>query len=439
MRNLLAPLMLSAALLAPALRAQSNVLMLIADDVGVDKVGAYLEGGQVPATPNLDALAAGGVLFRNVWSNATSSTTRATMLTGRYSFRTGIGYLVLQDNSTAALALSETIVPEMLELAKPGVFRHAAIGKWHLGNPSVGGAAAPNLAGFQYYAGILTNMEGTDSYYSWQKTVQGITHYSTTYVTTDQVDEAIAWINAQPGPWYCQVWLWAGHAPYLAPPPALCGCTLPPPTPHGDVKPYYDASVTAMDAEIGRLLASIPPAVLANTNIVFSADNGTPAESTSPPFLPAHAKPTVYEGGIRVPLIVKGPAVVAPGREVKHLVNTVDFFRTVLDLVGISPLPFLPAGTKLDAVSILPYLHAPSAPAQREWIYSELFFPVLFPTKRAMRNDQYKFIQEGALEQFYDLKNDPFETHNLLLGPMSPLEQRNYRQLKLKIAELLAS
>ncbi|TAJ20840.1 MAG: arylsulfatase, partial [Planctomycetota bacterium] len=89
-----------AALLASASAAQGNVLMLLGDDVGVDKIGAYGEGSQVPMTPNIDALAAGGVRFRNCWANATSSTTRATILTGRYSFRTGIGYLVLQDTTT---------------------------------------------------------------------------------------------------------------------------------------------------------------------------------------------------------------------------------------------------------------------------------------------------------------------------------------------------
>jgi arylsulfatase A-like enzyme len=220
--------------LAPVLLAQGNVLMLMADDVGVDKIGAYGEGSMVPATPNIDALAAGGVRFKTCWANATSSTTRATVLTGRYSFRTGIGYLVLQDTSTPALSLSETILPEVFDLGTPGSYAHASIGKWHLGNFTVGGDAAPNLAGFGHFSGILTNMEGTENYSNWLKTENGVSAFSPTYITTDQVDEALAFVNTQTGSWYCQVWFWAGHAPYEPPPTALCGCTLPHWTPRSD-------------------------------------------------------------------------------------------------------------------------------------------------------------------------------------------------------------
>jgi arylsulfatase A-like enzyme len=205
---------LALAFLPGAAAAQNNVLMVIADDVGVDKIGAYAEGAQIPPTPNIDALAAGGVLFRNCSANPTSSTTRATILTGRYSFRTGVGYLVdgviLPD--VPPLQLSEYILPEVLDLAQPGLYKHAAIGKWHLGNASVGGPQAPNMAGFQYHAGLLANMEGSDNYYSWQKTVQGVTSYTTKYITTDEVDEAINFIAGATGPWYCQVWFFASHA-----------------------------------------------------------------------------------------------------------------------------------------------------------------------------------------------------------------------------------
>jgi arylsulfatase A-like enzyme len=436
------PQVLACAALSAAsavLAAQGNVLMLLADDVGVDKIGAYAEGGQIPATPNINALAAGGVRFKTCWANATSSTTRATILTGRYGFRTGIGYLVLQDTSTPALSISEMILPELFDLGLPGLYHHAAIGKWHLGNFTVGGDFAPNFAGFEYCSGILTNMEGTDNYSQWKKTVNGSTSYSNQYITTDQVDEAIGFINSQTGPWYCQVWFWASHAPYEAPPTSLCGCVLPPPVPHGVVMPYYDATLVSMDAEIGRLLSMIPSNVLANTTILFSADNGTPAESTVAPFNPAHAKPTLYEGGLRVPLIIKGPQVVQPGRVVNHLVNTVDFYSTVLDLVGVQPQPLLPPGTKIDSVSMLPYLTDPNAPAQRKWIFSDLFYAPLFEPKRTIRDTRFKYLRQGTFEELYDLQLDPWETNNLMLGTLTPFQTRMYRNLKLQMETLLAS
>ncbi|TAJ22081.1 MAG: hypothetical protein EPO68_03810, partial [Planctomycetota bacterium] len=368
-----------------------------------------------------------------------SSTTRATILTGRYSFRTGIGYLVLQDTTTPALSLAETIVPEALNLGLPGVYANAAFGKWHLGNFTVGGPSAPNLAGFDHYAGILTNMEGGDNYSQWPKTVNGANAYSSTYITTDQVDEALAFIASHPSPWYVQVWFWAAHAPYEAPPSSLCGCSLPPPTPHGDAKPYYDAAIVSMDTEIGRLLSGIPSQTLENTTILFSADNGTPAESTVAPFVPAHAKPTLYEGGLRVPLIIKSPLVVEPGRVVDSLVNTVDFFRTVLEVAGVQIDPLLPPGTKIDSVSLMPYLVNPTALPQRKWIYSDLFYDPLFQPKKAIREKRFKYMKQGTVEEFYDLQLDPWEATNLLNGSLTPFELRMYRHLKATMDALLVS
>ena len=429
---------LALALVPTLAQAQNNVLLVVADDVGVDKIGVYAEGTMIPPTPNIDSLAATGVLFRNAWSNPVSSTTRATMLTGRYSFRTGVGYLSLP--SEGELPLSEYIIPELLDTIGTSSWSHAAIGKWHLGNDFVGGLLAPNLAGFDHYAGTLTNLDPmTDGYFFWPKTVDGVQSYSTNYITTEEVDEAIAWIGTAQQPWYCQVWFWAAHAPYAMSPPALHTYTLPPIIPHGDISPHYDATVQSMDTELGRLLATIDPSVLANTTIIFTSDNATVAEASYPPFLPSHAKIGVYEGGINVPLIIKGPQVVDPGREEDAVVHTVDLFETAMDIAGVDLATALPAGHKIDSVSLMPYLTSSSAPDQRKMVFSELFYPVLFPNMYATRNVQYKYMRIGPAEQFYDLLADPFEANNLLLGPMSVLEKRNYRMLKAEIATILGS
>ena len=93
MRSLLSPVAV-VALAVEAFAQTSNVLLIIADDVGVDGIGSYREGAAPPPTPHIDSLASRGVLFRNAYSNALCSPTRCTIFTGRYSFRTGVGTIV---------------------------------------------------------------------------------------------------------------------------------------------------------------------------------------------------------------------------------------------------------------------------------------------------------------------------------------------------------
>ncbi|MHC5212536.1 MAG: sulfatase-like hydrolase/transferase, partial [Planctomycetota bacterium] len=133
--------------------SRGNVLIVVADDLGVDMVGAYGEGSDPPPTPVIDSLASQGVLFRNAWSNPVCSPTRAALLTGRPAFRNGIGYIVDASPNNLALPYAEVTLPEMLALGTGGNYRSGAFGKWHLGNDSVGGALAPNLAGFDHFAG----------------------------------------------------------------------------------------------------------------------------------------------------------------------------------------------------------------------------------------------------------------------------------------------
>ena len=124
--------------------ARPNVLLLVADDVGVENVGCYAEGSDLPPTPNIDALSQSGILFRNTWSYALTSPSLAPIYTGRYGFRTGIGVVfsptTVPDFGATAhpMQLSEFTLPELLDLGSSG-YRHAMIGQWHLGNDTVGG------------------------------------------------------------------------------------------------------------------------------------------------------------------------------------------------------------------------------------------------------------------------------------------------------------
>ena len=387
-------------------RAQ-NVLLIVVDDLGVDNVGVYAEGGDLPPTPHIDALAADGVLFRNCWANPVCSASRATILTGRYGFRTGVVHAIPQ---CPELPLAEWTIPEVLDLS-PGLgVAHAAIGKWHLGD-TVGGASSPNLHGFGRYEGALPG--GIDSYYAWPETLDGTTATNTTYVTTETVDDALAWIGGQSGPWFLYLAFNAPHVPFEAPPAALHTQRLPPEEWFDQPRPYYKAVVEALDTELGRLLAGIPPRVRAQTTVVFVSDNGTPYFATAPPFDPDHAKATLYEGGVNVPLIVSGAGVVSPGRECAALVNTTDLFATALELAGVDLATGLPGGLVHDSVSLVPYLVDAEQPPLRSTVYAEMQAETQVSIGKngtALWDGRYKMISfdDGTVE-FYNLHVDPFE------------------------------
>ena len=143
--------------------AGQNVLLVIADDYGADAMGLYSSAETAP-TPTLDALAATGVRFTNCWANPVCSPTRASILTGRHAFRTGVGA------PGHVIGLNEFTVAQALGDAGYGT---ACIGKWHLSDDTNGGADNPNLMGFDHYSGNTGGALG--NYYRWDKTVNGVT------------------------------------------------------------------------------------------------------------------------------------------------------------------------------------------------------------------------------------------------------------------------
>ncbi len=419
--------------------AQDNILILLADDMGVDNVGVYAEGGTPPATPTIDALAQTGVLFRNAWSNPLCSPTRATIQTGRYGFRTGIGHLVT--NNSQPLAFDEVTLPEMLDAGETG-YAHAAFGKWHLGNDDVGGPLAANLAGYGHFVGTEENFVGAYGYYHWPKIENGFESISAQYATSDNIDEAAAWMDVAPEPWLCYIAFNAPHNPLHWPPKYLHSVDLPDvDDPRRSPNSFFRAACESMDAEILRLFTLMGDKY-DRTNIFFIGDNGTPHDVTVPPFDPDHAKLTPYEGGINVPFIVSGPAVVQPGRESDALISTADVYMTVAGLAGMSSLPLQ---NPVDSVSLVPYLDDPDQESIRSTVFSEFFFPDLDnPTIvwRMIRDNRYKLIVRGGQQagrELYDLQDDPFERKNLMDEPMTPDQMAAFLYLSQELVDLLAT
>lgn len=437
--------------LSPVLTlAQSrNVLVIVADDVGVDMVNAYGEGSDADGladTSTIDGICQGGVLFRNVWSTPFCSPTRSSVQTGRYTLRTGIKFVtgVLGNQ----LSLCETTIPEVLDSLPTPTHDHAAIGKWHLGNSLNGGDLAPNDAGYGHYVGSLPCCVQPD-YFHWSKTENGVTTPNfPDYATFDAVDETVEWVTGRTRPWFVWLAFNAPHFPYQRPPnldpngQPLHDVPLPVPTPGdtcdttplpdgavcttGSRQPCYKAALEALDNEIGRLLTELEefdPTLLDATTIIFLGDNGTPREATVCPFNTNHSKGTLYEGGINVPLCVSGP-VVAPsevGQQKQDLVVAADLFATVLEAAtGLSlsdPAFGILSGVTLDSLSLLPLVQGTQVGPLRDIAFSEVQGG--FVRGWAVRDERYKLIRAATTggEEFFDLQADPFETTNLVPPP----------------------
>lgn len=421
---------------APAQAAGSNILLLIADDFGLDVASFYPVGPRrqttppPPPMPHLVALAQRGVIFTRVWASPWCSPTRAQILTGRHNFRTGIGRPNTSD--LPPLSTGEVILPELFTAVLGHTYLTANLGKWHLSS----GASDPNDHGWQHYAGGHPDLGRLPSYFTWPKTIDGVTSTSTTYATTDTVDEtlaAIARARAEGKRFLAWTAFNAPHDPYHTPPAALHPTTPLPPT-GATNRARFAAMVEALDTEIGRLLGAIS---LADTTVIFTGDNGTAGSVIAAPYSPAKAKGTMYEGGVRVPLLVAGAAVASPNRKVAALVSAVDLFPTILALAGIGPARV----PRNDGVSLMPYLKAQAHPSPRTWLYGEQFVRS-FDTawQRAARDSRYKLIerQDGSRE-FYDLGTDALETRNLLESPLTSGQRSALDRLDREIDALLAT
>ncbi|MFQ5644408.1 MAG: sulfatase-like hydrolase/transferase [Thiogranum sp.] len=421
----------------PACYAGNNILLIIADDFGVDAHGLYGIASSAAPTPTIDSLATQGVRFDRAWSNPVCSPTRASILTGRYSFRTGVG------SATTNQAIDKDEYTVADALGSMG-YSTALIGKWHLGTDLFN---SPDRLGFDHYAGYLSGQ--LPDYYNWDKVTNGVHTTVTNYATTENVDDAISWVTAQEAsdpnkPWFLWLAFNAPHDPFHKPPDNLhsfdylSGTTT-------DITanplPYYQAMVEAMDTEINRLLNAIDRA---NTTIIFIGDNGTPKEVAVPPANTLRVKGTLFQGGVWVPLIISEPGVTLTSETNGALVNAADLFSTIIEIAGGAVSNLVPSGTAIDSVSLVPLLQNPALSSQCEYVLAEQFNqPPKNIDGKTIRNDQYKLIRyDLGGERFYRMSNDPAlyptdEANNLLSESLTTEEQANYDALSNELNSLL--
>lgn len=408
-----------------------NVLVIVADDVGVNFVGAYAYGTSTPVTPNIDALAAQGVLFRNGYAQPACSPTRAASLTGRFVRRYGVGAGIPSSRFPAYdLPLDEETIPELLRHS-PWSYDTAAIGKWHLGHSLVSPLTNPLEQGFGFHLGSWANL---GSYESWPHVDNGSWFTETRYPTSASVDEALTRIREMPQPWFMWLAFNAAHEPLHVPPDHLHGQAV---DEHSSDPELYRAVVEALDTEVGRLLASMDPVVRSETTIVFIGDNGTYKSAIDYPLRPAGAaKGTLYEQGIHVPWIVVSPHVSQPGTETQALVHVVDLLPTVAEIADVD------LGDRvIDGVSFLSVLEDPASPGLRDYVVVEKMRPLGPPPwtqshQIAVRNARFKLWQDKlhGVTKLFDLQGAPYDDGpNLLQRPLSAVESAAFSELALEL------
>lgn len=403
-----------------------KIVVIVIDDAGPELFGVYdtyyaattgQPSGLPAATPAIDSmLAAQGVTFAHAWANPTCSPTRATILTGRYVYRCGVGDVTAARPTTLRTGLSydEVLLPEPLRQAATP-YRSLALGKWHLADrfqldaDPLHPLGSPVGRWFEGWAGTLFTSPTPDGFdpavygYSiWKKSFAGhvnsrpdpcapagppctaltIAPPMLNYTTADTAEDAIQCLRESTGPLFLYVAFNAIHTPLHDTPSGLpqptCPQYTPPSTPCDFTAqlPIGPARarcmLEALDAQIGRILCEVD---FNDTTVILIGDNGTAKKSTFAPYTPSHAKTTMYEGGLRVPLIVRSPVIPAASRGTMQTapVQSVDLYATVCELAGVANPP-----SAVDSVSIVPYLEGAND-RLRHYVYAEDFFPHFTP------------------------------------------------------------
>lgn len=400
--------------------SQPNILLIIADDMGLDASPGYNVATTKPSMPNLQAMMNTGVTFQNLWSAPTCTPTRATILTGKYGVKTKV--LGVDDE----LSTSETSLQKYIDNNTAQAYSHAVIGKWHLSKS----ATHPTEMGVGYYAGLLSG--SVTSYTKWNFTQNGSTTESNVYTTTKFTDLAIDWVGKQSKPWFLWLAFNAPHTPFHLPPTNLHSLGN---LPSDDASintnplPYYMAALEAMDSEIGRFLNSLSDAERSNTIILFIGDNGTPGKVVQDPYISKKSKGTLYQGGINVPMVVSGKGVTRSGEQETALINTSDLFATIANLAGANV-------TDINNSKSFKGLLTDKNASKREYVYGEVDNTPA-SDGYTIRNNSYKLIKfNNGEERFYNLINDPYEKTNLLNKGLSTEETNAKTALESKANEI---
>lgn len=388
--------------------ARPNMIVIMADDLGYGDLGCT--GSRQIMTPSIDRLAKEGVFCSRAYVTAPMcSPSRMGMLTGRFPKRFGIttnpnvqiDYL---PESHYGLPLTEKLIPEYL---KPFGYRSAVFGKWHLGHTK---GFTPPERGFTRWWGFLG---GSREYFPVKKEAEGLNPSAIesnftdktdiTYLTDDITDKAVDFLKdagKKGKPFFMFVSYNAPHWPLQAKPEDIAMFK----NVRNHERRLYCAMVYAMDKGIGRIMDALKKDGLdKNTIVVFLSDNGGAPEAPScnAPF--RGAKRQHFEGGVRVPFIIKYPADkrLVPGSVSSQPVSTVDLLPALLKANGAG------VPEKLDGMDILELVGGKKASVPRTFFWCTDY------TSAVMDGDMKYLLIPDRAPQLYSVTEDPQEQKDL--------------------------
>lgn len=394
--------------------SKPDVVLIIMDDLGYGDLSSY--GAPDARTPNIDRLARDGVRLTDAYANgAVCTPTRAALITGRYQQRVGLDWVLtnIPADRERGLPATGTSLPALL---KTNGYATGLFGKWHLGwKPEF----APNAHGFDEFYGFLSGAHdyyrdgaengGTPDLYENATPVR-----ATGYLTDEITRRAVSFITRRAnGPFFLEVAYNAVHWPFEPPdrPPSGAEGKAPRPLVQMPVDSVpatrndYVRMLERADRGVGEILAALDRNGLRrNTLVIFTNDNGGEWLSRNAPLF--HRKGTLWEGGIRVPLIMMWPDEIPPARTSPQVAITMDLTASILAATGTK----LPEGYHPDGIDLLPMLRGASPVVDRR-----LFWRINRPGRQqsAVRSGHWKMVIDAGQFLLFDLNADPGEHTDL--------------------------
>lgn len=417
---------LSAATTSQAADAPPNVILILADDMAIGDLASVNKGQS--ETPNLACLAQKSVWFHQAYSaSCVCAPARAALLTGRYPHRTGVVTLnVRKYPELTRLRADEVTIAEVL---KQNGYATGLIGKWHCGH---GDGYSPLAHGFDEFEGF----SGTPgpSYFKYHLQV-GKQHIQVDdkYLTEDLTQRAINFVRRHKDePFFLHLAHYAPHRPLNAPPELVAKYTAKG-LPESTATIY--AMIEIMDRGIGELVKELEKLeIMDNTILIFSSDNGPdPLTGERPNKDLRGMKYEVYEGGIRVPLMIRWPKKMATLYS-SDFVHMVDLFPTIVELTDSKYTPVNPLDGRSFASQLTGNAVKIETTTTRFWQWNRGV--PNYTHNAAMRDGDWKLVRPFVTRDFnpadsteapllFNLADDPLETHNLAQRHTDRLKQMN--------------
>jgi arylsulfatase A-like enzyme len=397
----------------PAAASRPNVILIMTDDMGYGDLRSY--GGTDIRTPHIDRLATDGVRLTDAYANGVlCSPTRAALISGRYPQRNAIE-TALGPEGTRGLPVNGSSLPQLL---KDRGYRTALVGKWHLGGTVTGEArnGGPRAHGFDYFFGLMGSHvdywhhnRGPKAEDLWENETR--ISLDGEYLTTLISDRTVQFIEqsaAAGQPFFVDVAYNAPHWPYDRPdkpsPPPGSGAHVLANAENPPTRADYAAMMASVDEGVGRIVQTIERLGLTrDTIVIFTNDNGGEWLSNGGPLF--NRKWTVWEGGIRVPAIVKWPGRIPAGTVSDQPAITYDWSASLAAVAGAA----VPA--HYEGIDLFPILEGRAPKVERTFFWRTA--PNSNRSQQAVRQGDWKLVVDANHMLLFNLRDDIGERRDL--------------------------